>query len=76
MEKLQEFVFGDFGVESPVEVLEEFDALHSGEAQEVFDAFPLPVVLFFGKKAVQKGPFVFGEVLGVGEEFKLFPEFR
>ena len=54
VEKLQDFVPGDFGVEGPVEVPEEFDPFDSGLAQEMFDSFLFPQLLFLGEKASKK----------------------
>ncbi len=50
--KLDNFVPGDFGVEGPVKVFEEFDSFDPGLAQEMFDPFFLSQFLFFGEETL------------------------
>ena len=76
VEKLQDFIPGDFGVKGPIKLFEEFNPLDAGLAKEMFDPFFLPQFLFFGEKALQKRSFRVGEILGVGEKLKISPQFR
>jgi hypothetical protein len=54
MDKFQEFIPGDFGVEGPVEVLEPLDSFDAGVAQEAGDAFLFPPLRFCKEKGLQK----------------------
>jgi hypothetical protein len=76
VQKLQDFIPRDFGVKGPVKLFEEFNSLDAGLAKEVFDSLFLPQLLFLGEKALQKRSFRVGEILGIGEEFKISPQFR
>jgi hypothetical protein len=73
LDKLQEFVSGDLGVERPVEVLESFNPFDTGHAQEAGNAFLFPPLGFLREKRLQKSPLGFRKVFGVGEEFEPFP---
>jgi hypothetical protein len=76
VEKLQDFIPGDSGVKVPVKLFEEFDPLDARLAKEMFNPVFLPQFLFLGEEALEKRFFRFGKVLGVGAEFKLFPQVR
>jgi hypothetical protein len=76
VEKLQDFIPGDFGVKGPIKLFKEFDPLYAGLAEEMFNPIFLPQFLFLGEEALQERFFRFGEVLGVGAEFKLCPQIR
>jgi hypothetical protein len=76
VEKLQDFIPGDFGIKGPVKVFEELNPFDAGLTEEVFDPVFLPQFVFLGEEALQERLFGFGEVLGVGAEFKMFPQVR
>jgi hypothetical protein len=76
VKKLHDFVSGDFRVEGPVEIAEEFDPADSRHFQQIGDSFFLSGFVFLREESFKESSFLFGETFQVLEKSKMFPKFR
>jgi len=76
VKKLHDLVSGDFRVEGPVEIAEEFDPADSRHLQQIGDPLFLSSFVFLREESFKESSFVFGETFQVLEKSKVFPKFR
>jgi len=76
VKKLHDLVSGDFRVEGPVEIAEEFDPTDSRHLQQVGDSFFLSGFVFLGEESFKESSLLFGETFQVLKKSKMFPKFR
>jgi len=76
VKKLHDLVSGDFGIESPVEIAEEFDPTDSRHLQQIGDSFFISRFVFLREESFKESSFLFGETFQVLEKSKMFPKFR
>ncbi len=63
LEEFHDLLAGDFGVEGPVEIGQEFDPVDAGHFHQIFD-FPLFAgLIFLLEEMFEEGPVFFREVL-------------
>ena len=76
VKKLHDLVSWNFGIESPVEIAEEFDPTDSRNLQQIGDSFFLSGFVFLREESFKEGSFVFAETFQVLEKSKMFPTLR
>ena len=76
VKKLHDLISGDFRVEGPVEIAEEFDPADSRHLQQIGDSFFLSGFVFLREESFKESSFLFGEAFQILKKTKMFPKFR
>ena len=75
-DELHDLVPGDFGVEGPVEVVEELGPADAGHFHQVLGPAAFAAAVFFVEEPLEERPLGLGKGLRTLEQPELFPELR